>query len=359
MVAFNINGDNSAKAKLELKSIAHKYQTEANETGKNTKVPDSKYLSDMLQKPKTGSNGMTENLTIGSEKTGYATAYVKNSETVLSFYPEVPMQAMEYSGDTITSSDSVAIKRVLTIGEEKRNAYSSSLYLFTIKRDKTTSSDDDDLSGTTYSDTAVGGSKASKISDMVTLTAGGDFGVAVKETGFSLNLYGYSMDVINSDEDDSMLVAKSGVKDMASGLENTQDVSINYTDIVKDGSNVYADWGNSTDADSMKDEFKNWVTAMLKPENFKADMEMQLYKGGTEDRLRGSSVTNFNTTLGKLSDGEDGENMTFPLTVRHGEVVKYTIDAIESDKSTENKSLSQKGQSGSTISITQKFKTTF
>lgn len=313
LLAFNINGENSAKAKLELKSIAHKYQTEANETGKNTKVPDSKYLSDMLQKPKTGSNGMTENLTIGSEKTGYATAYVKNSETVLSFYPEVPMQAMEYSGDTITSSDSVAIKRVLTIGEEKRNAYSSSLYLFTIKRDKTTSSDDDDLSGTTYSDTAVGGSKASKISDMVTLTAGGDFGVAIKETGFSLNLYGYSMDVINSDEDDSMLVAQSGVKDMASGLENTDDVSINYTDIVKDGSNVYADWGNSTDADSMKDEFDAWVTAMLKPENFKADMEMQLYKGGTDstDRLRGSSVTNFNTTLGKLSDGEDGETMTF------------------------------------------------
>ena len=183
MVAFNINGDNSAKAKLELKSIAHKYQTEANETGKNTKVPDSKYLSDMLQKPKTGSNGMTENLTIGSEKTGYATAYVKNSETVLSFYPEVPMQAMEYSGDTITSSDSVAIKRVLTMGEELRKAKSSSLYLFTIKKDKSSDEDDDDLSGTTYSDTAVGGSKASKISDMVTLTAGGDFGVAVKETG--------------------------------------------------------------------------------------------------------------------------------------------------------------------------------
>lgn len=51
--------------------------------------------------------------------------------------------------------------------------------------DKTTDSDGDDLSGTTYSDTAVGGSKASTISDMVTLTAGGDFGVAVKETGFS------------------------------------------------------------------------------------------------------------------------------------------------------------------------------
>ena len=183
LVAFNINGDNSAKAKLELKSIAHKYQTESNETGKNTKVPDSKYLSDMLQKPKTGSNGMAENLTIGSEKTGYATAYVKNSETVLSFYPEVPMQAMEYSGDTITSSDSVAIKRVLTMGEELRKAKSSSLYLFTIKKDKSSDEDDDDLSGTTYSDTAVGGSKASKISDMVTLTAGGDFGVAVKETG--------------------------------------------------------------------------------------------------------------------------------------------------------------------------------
>lgn len=403
LVAFNINGDNSAKAKLELKSIAHKYQTEANEIGKNTKVSDSKYLSDMLQKPKTGSDGMTENLTIGSEKTGYATAYVKNSETVLSFYPEVPMQAMEYSGDTITSSDSVAIKRVLTIGEEIRKAKSSSLYLFTVKRDKTTDSDGDDLSGTTYSDTAVGGSKASTISDMVTLTAGGDFGVAVKETGFSLNLYGYSMDVINSDEDDTMLVAQSGVKDMASGVENTDDVSINYTDIIKDGSSVYEDWENSTDADSMKDEFDAWATAMLKPENFKADMEMQLYKGDTDstDRLRGSSVTNFNTTLGKLSEGEDGESMVFPLTVRHGEVAKYAIDAngnqtttldsnyekfisqladdyglgdgdgttrfekaenlfrasglytsiidaIESDKSTANKSLSQKAQSAST-----------
>ena len=221
-----------------MDSTANKYQTEANETGKNTKVPDSKYLSDMLQKPKTGSNGMTENLTIGSEKTGYATAYVKNSETVLSFYPEVPMQAMEYSGDSITGTDSVAIKRVLTIGEVLRKAKSSSLYLFTVKRDKSTGTDDNDLSGTTYSDTAVGGSKASKISDMVTLTAGGDFGVAVKETGFSLNLYGYSMDVINSDEDDSMLIAQKGVKDMVSGIENAEDVSISYTDIVKDDSNV-------------------------------------------------------------------------------------------------------------------------
>lgn len=327
LVAFNINELKAQKVELEITSIAHKYQTEANETGKNTKVPDSKYLREELQKPKTGSNGMTENLTIGSEKTGYATAYVKNSETVLSFYPEVPMQAMEYSGDTITSSDSVAIKRVLTIGEELRKAKSSSLYLFTVKRDKSTGTDDNDLSGTTYSDTAVGGSKASKISDMVTLTAGGDFGVAVKETGFSLNLYGYAMDVINSDEDDSMLVAQSGVKDMASGVENTQDVSINYTDIVKDGSNVYSDWENESDSSTMEDEFKTWVTAMLKPENFKADMEMQLYKGNTDERLRGSSVTNFNTTLGKLSDGDDGDEMTFPLTVRHGEVVKCTIDA--------------------------------
>ena len=102
LVAFNIlKGSIStdvATVTINMDSTANKYQTEANETGKNTKVPDSKYLSDMLQKPKTGSNGMTENLTIGSEKTGYATAYVKNSETVLSFYPEVPMQAMEYSG---------------------------------------------------------------------------------------------------------------------------------------------------------------------------------------------------------------------------------------------------------------------
>lgn len=327
LVAFNVNNLKSQKVELEITSIAHKYQTEANEAGKNTKVPDSKYLREELQKPKTGSNGMTENLTIGSEKTGYATAYVKNSETVISFYPEVPMQAMEYSGDSITGTDSVAIKRVLTIGEELRKAKSSSLYLFTVKRDKSTGTDDNDLSGTTYSDTAVGGSKASKISDMVTLTAGGDFGVAVKETGFSLNLYGYAMDVINSDEDDSMLVAQSGVKDMASGVENTQDVSINYTDIVKDGSNVYSDWENESDSSTMEDEFKTWVTAMLKPENFKADMEMQLYKGNTDERLRGSSVTNFNTTLGKLSDGDDGDEMTFPLTVRHGEVVKCTIDA--------------------------------
>lgn len=102
LVAFNIlKGSIStdvATVTINMDSTANKYQTEANETGKNTKVPDSKYLREELQKPKTGSNGMTENLTIGSEKTGYATAYVKNSETVLSFYPEVPMQAMEYSG---------------------------------------------------------------------------------------------------------------------------------------------------------------------------------------------------------------------------------------------------------------------
>lgn len=329
LLAFSVNGVSASKVEIEIDSTAHKYSTEANEVGTNSVA--SAFLRNELRLPKTNGTGMTETLTDDNKDVGYTAAYVKNSDDiVLSFYPEVAMQAIEYSGNKIETPRDGITRRVLTMGEEKRNANSSSLYLFTLRKDD----DGNDLSGTTYSDTAVGGSKASKISDMVTLTAGGDFGVAVKETGFHLNLYGYSLDVINKANDESMQIAQTGVKDMLSGVENSDDVSINYTDIIKDGSDVYSDWGNNHGEDATKNEFLDWVEKITDVNNFKADIDMELSKDGSSTPLRGSANTNFNSTIGSLSGGEEGVDMAFPLTIRHGQVAKYTVDENGYDTST-------------------------
>ena len=329
LLAFSVNGVSAPKVEIEIDSTAHKYSTEANEVGTNSVA--SAFLRNELRLPKTNGTGMTETLTDDNKDVGYTAAYVKNSDDiVLSFYPEVAMQAIEYSGNKIETPRDGITRRVLTMGEEKRNANSSSLYLFTLRKDD----DGNDLSGTTYSDTAVGGSKASKISDMVTLTAGGDCGVAVKETGFHLNLYGYSLDVINKANDETMQIAQTGVKDMLSGVENSDDVSINYTDIIKDGSDVYSDWGNNHGEDATKNEFLDWVEKITDVNNFKADIDMELSKDGSSTPLRGSANTNFNSTIGSLSGGEEGVDMVFPLTIRHGQVAKYTVDENGYDTST-------------------------
>lgn len=65
---------------------------------------------------------------------------------------------------------------------------------------------------------------------------------------------------------------------------------------------------------------------MTNVNNFKADIDMELSKDGSSTPLRGSANTNFNSTIGSLSGGEEGVDMVFPLTVRHGQVAKYTVD---------------------------------
>lgn len=312
-LAFNVNGLSVPRVNLSITSIARKYSTDDNEDGK-CDVSDK--ASSLRQAEK--SIDMAEEI---HDQKGYSVAFTKNSDITLSFYPEVAMKAYEYSGDNVKSRNDVIEKKVVTVGEKERHAKSSSLYIFNIKKAESGK----DLTGITYSDTAVGGSDASKISDKVALTAGGDFGVSIKKSNFKVNLYGYSLDVINKSKDENMLVREDD--------DSSSKVVIPYTDIINDGSDVYSDWGNSSSSSELLNDFTGWVKNMLDVKNYGVDLNMDL---DTKKARSATNVVNFNATIGGFGGYDVSESGVYPLSIKHGQIekdvyYKYLINQIASD----------------------------
>ena len=155
------------------------------------------------------------------------------------------MRAYEYSGDIINGVSDVTERTVKTMSEEKRVSKSSSLYIYRVNEVK----NNKPMSGTTASDTMMASSWNGTASNKkVTIPAGSDLTVK-SDSNYTINLYGYSLDLINKEKD-------------GDGLKLSEDIVIPYSAIVADSSDVYSDWGNIS-ADMLFEEYRAWAAEML------------------------------------------------------------------------------------------------
>ena len=300
--AFKIGGGLSPKFELDITSLAYKYSTESIEAGENS----------------TKGVVATRPATDGTSK-GYAFSVVRESSKRLGYYGEVPMRAYEYSGDTINNVSNVTERTVKTMSEEKRVSKSSSLYIYRVKE----VSNNKPMSGTTISDTMMASSwRGSSSNNKVTVPAGSDLTVK-SDSNYTINLYGYSLDLINKSKD-------------GDGLKLNEDTVIPYNAIIADGSDVYSDWGNMS-SDKLFEEYKAWTAEMLNVHNYQVDLNLTIKKS---DSSSTKEYNNFTAAIGRFSSHSDSEGYVYPLVIRHGEVdrteqgYKALIAQIASDYDT-------------------------
>ena len=280
--AFKIGGGLSPKFELDITSLAYKYSTEGIEAGENS----------------TKGVVATRLATDGTSK-GYAFSVVKESSKRLGYYGEVPMRAYEYSGDTLNSVSDVTERTVKTMSEEKRVSKSSSLYIYRVKE----VSNNKPMLGTTISDTMMASSwRGSSSNNKVTIPAGSDMTVK-SDSNYTINLYGYSLDLINKSKD-------------GDGLKLNEDTVIPYSAIIADSSDVYSDWGNMA-SDKLFEEYKAWAAEMLNVRNYQVDLNLTIKKAGSGST---KEYNNFTAAIGGFSSHSDSEGYVYPLVIRHGEV---------------------------------------
>ena len=232
--------------------------------------------------------------TDGTSK-GYAFSVVRESAKRLGYYGEVPMRAYEYSGDIIDGTE----RTVKTMSEEKRVSKSSSLYIYRVNEVK----NNKPMSGTTASDTMMASSWNGTASNKkVTIPAGSDLTVK-SDSNYTINLYGYSLDLINKEKD-------------GDGLKLSEDIVIPYSAIVADSSDVYSDWGNIS-ADMLFEEYRAWAAEMLNVRNYQVDLNLTIKKSGSGAT---KEYNNFTAAIGSFSSHSDSEEYVYPLVIRHGEV---------------------------------------
>ncbi|MDE7478856.1 MAG: hypothetical protein K2M91_13080, partial [Lachnospiraceae bacterium] len=282
--AFQIGGGLVPKFELDITSLAYKYSTESMAAGVNETegVVASRLATD------------------GTSK-GYAFSVVRNSDTKMDYYGEVPMRAYEYSGDTVNNISDVTKKNVKTMSEQKRTSKSSSLYIYRVKE----VSSDKPMSGKTISDSMMSSSWRGNVSNnKVAIPAGSDMTVT-GESNYTINLYGYSLDLINKSKD-------------GGGLKLSEDTVIPYNAIIADSSDVYSDWGN-TSSDKLFEEYRSWVSEMLDEHNYQVDLTLTVKnKGDNKEKV----YNNFMSVIGGFSTHSSSEGYVYPLMIKHGAVDK-------------------------------------
>lgn len=261
------DGETRPAFKLDVHSIAYKYQTEPMPPGVSNKTKERLTMV-------TTSKGN------GADKvpTPYKYSLVRPTGVTIKYFPEVPMLTGVTPGPTWTPPE---FKTVKTIGEEQRSSLSSMLCIYRIISDSSY-----DVKGTCYSDTSVGGSAGlgSQSAGRVALTAGGDFTVK-SDTRLTLNLYGYAIDVV--DKTDSEWASRFNSVD------------------------VKGDWGNGNTKNELLGSYMDWVTEMLRPKNYQADFTMKL--GGKVYNTFSATVGGFTSTPSQSR--EDG---VYYLSFKHG-----------------------------------------
>lgn len=204
--------------------------------------------------------------------TAYRFANARYNDIDLLYYPEV---LMVYKIGQTQMSEILAQPYVssFTIGELKRTAKSSGLYLFKIDT-VTDGATITGFEGTVYSDSMLGGSSALGFGSTVSIPAGADVTVATDPKDIQINLYGYELDVVQTSDDGHI------------GATNKA-----FKDVVADGEDVYSKWGNSSRA-QLDSAFSTWCDKMLNVNNYAADFK--LYVDG------GLKSENFSATIGKI-----------------------------------------------------------
>lgn len=376
--------ESSDSYNLDYGETIYKYITESMEMGENnqkTGVIDTN--GDMINPDATVDTKMNDSIgheAVSSEKaqggnsesnskieTNFHTAFFdaqstdKMNKTAFGFYPEVNMLAYEYGrGQKLSGYKGVTPYVVPVMGEVARSAKGANLYFMTTKQnsykgfvskngaeDTTLNLNHNDFSGSTLSDSVASGTQADALqkaqaksscntdkSKEQVIYAGSDVTVT-GDSNFSLNLYGYSLDLINKDD----VITKE-----FADTKKYQTYTAAYTDVVADNSNIYQKWyevinGTYKDiiaavkadspirtADSnreiMNTRYNEWSKEVTKIDNWTADYTLNVHGNGYN-----SKFTNFSATIGTLKNAQGKEATTsqtdvYSLHIKNGDIIK-------------------------------------
>lgn len=289
-----------------------KYRTDTIGTGINkwdTDLSDGKKLGgstlplDENIKPVSGVNATIPKSDM-KENERYRFIVIAKSNKTLSYYPEVGMRAYITSGDTLTAGGIYA-KTILTMGEKIRKTDPSSMYILRVTQPNT----GDQVKGSIYSDTTATGSNADDLSkkngNKPVVYGGSD--ITLKAEGkFNINMYGYSLDLINKDYDASMKYTT------ASGDTAYEQ----YTKVVNNNSDVYSDWGNDSTNSKVElfKQYKDWTESVKN--SLTADVTLKV----TGDAGYKKLYNDFSTSLGKLQGGTSSEDGVYSIKIRLGKI---------------------------------------
>ena len=289
-----------------------KYRTDTIGTGINkwdTGLSDGKKLGgstlplDENIKPVSGVNATTPKSDM-KENERYRFVVIAKSDKTLSYYPEVGMRAYITLGDTLTDGGIYA-KTILTMGEKIRKTNPSSMYILRVTEPNT----GDQVKGSIYSDTTATGSNADDLSkkngNKPVVYGGSD--ITLKAEGkFNINMYGYSLDLINKDYDASMKYTTA-----SGGTAYEQ-----YTKVVNNNSDVYSDWGNDSTNSKVElfKQYKDWTESVKN--SLTADVTLKV----TGDAGYKKLYNDFSTSLGKLKGGTSSEDGVYSIKIRLGKI---------------------------------------
>ena len=269
----------------------------------------------------------------------------------LKYYPEVQMRYFINTNSNkklLSSASDVKHGTVKVMGEELRKSNPSGLYIYAVntglndanKTSDTKINDFTDVDKTVSGVTISSGYQTTKDSstDLPILYAGSDITLNV-ENNYTINMYGYVLDVINKSENDGKTTAtSSGVEKgkLASASDTKALSDVSYKNTIADESNVYTDWGNSGSTSGLFDEYKTWTEKMLDTDKYHVNVELQIKQGSTEV----GKYDDFHSTFSKFAVVKDGKitstgfskdsnnhaDGVFALKVEKGELVKYVVN---------------------------------
>lgn len=318
------------RVKYDVSEKAYKYQTETLEAGVNT----TKTVADSLQEPKNGSGGTSSLVSpykiavVHKSKTKKADGSVE--DTVLSFYPEVEMRAYSTTGDTITkdkfelntnkdrkAGGYVTSHNLLTMGEVVRKVNPSAMYVIRVNHKYDSGAEvNPAIKGSTISDSTAVGTNADAVSDgKPVIYAGGDVTVKVNPD-FRLNMYGYSLDLIEPADDGKY--ADNSIK--LRGYTGYTDIINGYGSVNGTSINVRTDWGNTYTSTDSKKEFDDWSKDIL-TKHLGVDMTLTVNGSGVN-----KVFNNFTSSLGNMDTSASVAEGVYSIKIKQGTIVKDNVD---------------------------------
>lgn len=327
---FKLNRVPMETAKIIVTEKAKKYQTDDIATGKNEN-PDG-IITSVSGMKATDIDGF-ESVLDNDTRYAYLEKHDVTGDNIdIHFYPEVKMMmyGLANGHTSVSSSESIYKKALYTMGDKKRTAQSSSLYLYRISSKKTAEGVGQKLTGKVYSDDMTTNSAGTGNGNTPVIYAGGNVSLKVDGANMNLNLYGYSVDLVNK--------AKDGT-----GFKINATDTATYKSIVDDESDIYANWGNEQTpvdgttirtSDKLFNDYKNWVANMSDSNNYGADVTLKVTDTTKADGIK--EYNNFSTTIGKIvtesgtkiSDSSKEEGV-YPIAVYNGKVVTARETAEE------------------------------
>lgn len=377
-IKFSCTGLSYRQVNLEIEEYCQAYKVPAKtQVASNTGDDEIIYKSDSVM--------MFRDKVVGDTK--YSTGETKDSAIKLQYYPEVNMLYYNIKKEAqddkmFTSADDSSIRTIKVMGEQQRQSYSSGLYIYsyseglkasnTAERDKDLTINNTDNSNTVSGVTVSSGYQVttdSKTSKKPTVYAGSDVTLNV-EPNFTLNLYGYVLDVTDKSIDGKDDEPEKKVGNNVIPAKNYGYITSGNT-LIQDGQlpqakettlksnahelyktvvagvqpDVYTDWGNYSktetkngkdttthNADLLKKDFGDWATTMLNPKNYEVSIKLQVKDGNTLSK----EYNKFNTSFGKIALVKNGkvgtqsfsatnnvhEDGVYHINIENGDIVR-------------------------------------